>query len=112
MELTYRDFTKECTDPAPLGISKRARDETHFCTPKGARVIGWAGVDSIHYCMIRGFGEMEFAVSPVNLAPHYVHPLARTFRIFCGCWPSGGTTWTSPPGNCASTSRYIPWAAN
>lgn len=29
-------------------------------------LIGWAGVDGIHFCMIRGFGEMVFAVSPIR----------------------------------------------
>lgn len=82
MELTYRDFIKKRIDLAPLGISKGDRDETCFCTPQGARVIGWAGVDGIYYCTIRGFGEMVFSVSPMNLAPNYVHPLARTFSDF------------------------------
>ena len=82
MELTYRDFIKKRIDLSPLGISKGDRGETCFCTPKGARVIGWAGVDGIHYCTIRGFGEMVFSVSPMNPAPNYVHPLARTFSDF------------------------------
>ena len=82
MELTYRDFTKKSMDMGPLGFEKGSGDETYFCTPKGAKIIGWAGVDGIHYCLIHGFGDMVFAVSPMNLAPHYVHPLARTFSDF------------------------------
>ena len=82
MEWTYWDFTKKSIDLAPLGFEKGAGDETYFCTPKGARIIGWAGVDGIHYCLIRGFGKMVFAVSPMNSAPDYVHPLARTFSDF------------------------------
>ena len=39
-------------------------------------------MDGIHYCLIRGFGDIVFAVSPMNPAPHYVHPLARTFSDF------------------------------
>ena len=82
MEWTYRDFTKKSIDLAPLGFEKGTGEETYFCTPKGAKIIGWAGVDGIHYCLIRGFGDMVFAVSPMNPAPHYVHPLARTFSDF------------------------------
>ena len=49
MEWTYRNFTKKSIDLAPLGFEKGAGDETYFCTPKGAKIIGWAGVDGIHY---------------------------------------------------------------
>lgn len=101
MELTYRAFSKKCIDLAPLGISIGAGNETYFCTPKGAKIIGWACVDGIHYCMIRGFGEMVFAVSPMNLAPHYVHPLARTFsdflRLLLAC------------GNCDALEQAWQW---
>jgi hypothetical protein len=45
-------------------------------------VIGWAGVDGIHYCFVRGFGEMVFAVSPMNTTGNYVHPVARDFMDF------------------------------
>ena len=82
MDWTYRNFTKKSIDLALLGVEKRAEDETYFCTPKGAKIIGWAGVDGIHYCLIGGFGEMVFAVSPMNVAPNYVHPLAWTFSDF------------------------------
>ena len=76
---TYPAFRKTGIDLAPLGMGQRPETETYFCTPRGARIFGWAGVDGIHFCFIRGFGEMVFAVSPMNLAPHYVHPLARNF---------------------------------
>ena len=69
-------------DLTSLGIEKRDDNLNYFCTPRGARIIGWAGVDGIHYCFIRGFGEMVFSVSPMNLAPHYVHPLASNFSDF------------------------------
>ena len=65
-----------------LGISANHEDVSYFCTPKGATIIGWAGVDGIHYCFIRGFAEMVFAVSPMNTAPDYVHPLAENFTDF------------------------------
>lgn len=39
-------------------------------------------MDGIHYCFVRGFGGMVFAVSPMNTAPNFVHPVARTFEDF------------------------------
>ena len=69
-------------DLTPLGIEKRDDNPNYFCTPREARIIGWAGVDGIHYCFIRGFGKTVFAVSPMNPAPHYVHPLASDFSDF------------------------------
>ena len=91
MEWTYRNFTEKSIDLAPLGFEKGAGDETYFCTPKGAKIIGWAGVDGIHYCLIRGFGKMVFAVNPMNVAPNYVHPLARTFSDFLRLLLSSGS---------------------
>ncbi len=82
MKPTYRNFLKTGIALGPLGLEQCADAPAYFCTPKGAKIIGWAGVDGIHYCFVRGFGEMVFAVSPMNPAPEYVHPLARDFSDF------------------------------
>ena len=78
----YQRLLRQGIDLAPLGVERSAENAAYFCTPKGASIIGWAGVDGIHYCFIRGFGEMVFAVSPANAAPDYVHPLAADFADF------------------------------
>lgn len=52
-----------------------------FVPQKGHR-FGWAGIDGIHFCFIRGFGEMVFSVSPMNTSPDYVHPVAENFTDF------------------------------
>ena len=57
-------------------------DEPYFCTPEGASIIGRAGVDGIHFCFVRGFGDMVFAVSPCNGPGEYVHPVASSFEDF------------------------------
>lgn len=57
MKLTYLEFLKYGIDLAPLGLERSAGDETYFCTPKGAKIIGWAGVDGIHFCLIRGLAK-------------------------------------------------------
>lgn len=86
MSSFYQKFLRKSINLAPLGVEQGveqgADNTTYFCTPKGASIIGWAGVDGIHYCFIRGFGEMVFAVNPSNANPDYVHPVARNFEDF------------------------------
>ena len=65
-----------------MGVELREDNTNYFCTPKGASVFGWAGIDGIHFCFIRGFGEMVFSVSPMNTSPDYVHPVAENFTDF------------------------------
>ncbi len=80
MPLTYKEFLKNEVDLAPLGIERRGNHVAYFCTPKGADIFGSAGVDGIHFCFIKGFGEMVFAISPENDIGNYVHPIARNFE--------------------------------
>ncbi len=82
MAITYQKFLKENISLEQLGVLQRTDHEPYFCTPRGASIIGWAGADGIHYCRIRGFGEMVFAVSPMNGVGEYVHPLAENFEDF------------------------------
>ena len=88
MAFTYQTFLKRGIDLAPLGWETEGAFIPYFCTPRGAKVLGWAGVDGIHYCTIRGFGEMIFAVSLMNIGD-YVHPIARNFedllRLLLSC---------------------------
>lgn len=76
---TYNKFLKLNIDCSSLGLAQSTDFYPYFCTPKGAKIIGSAGVDGIHYCFIRGFGEMVFSVSPANLPGDYVHPIAKNF---------------------------------
>lgn len=88
MALTYKEFQATGIDLAPLGWEVRGEFTPYFCTPRGAKILGWAGVDGIHYCTIRGFGSLVFAVSPMNVGA-YVHPIARDFeyllRLLLSC---------------------------
>ncbi len=88
MALRFKDFLTYNIDLAPLGWGLSDSYTPYFCTPRGAKVLGWAGVDGIHYCTIRGFGDMIFAVSPMNFGD-YVHPIARCFedvlRLLLSC---------------------------
>ena len=82
MRISYRDFLCKNTDLAPLGLVQREDNSHFFCTPKGAKIIGWGRMDGIHYCTIADYGEAVFSVNPSNGAPDYVHPLAETFEDF------------------------------
>lgn len=88
----YQKFLRQKLDLSALELFSREESYPYFCTPRGAKIIGWAGVDGIHFCFVRGFGEMVFAVSPMNLPGEYVHPVARDFldflRMLLAC---GGT---------------------
>lgn len=74
----YEAFKSLPIDHGCIGLSQGDSDVTYYCTPKDADIIGWAGVDGIHYCTIAPFGEMIFAVSPMNFGD-CVHPIARNF---------------------------------
>ncbi len=82
MATTYKKYQKLNIDSSRIGLGRGECESTYFCTPDGAEIIGWGGVDGIHYCFVRGFGEMVFAVSPMNTPGNYVHPVARDFMDF------------------------------
>lgn len=75
-------FRRLKLDPAALGLARGEAHSTYFCTPAGAQIIGWAGTDGIHYCFIKSFGEMVFAVDPMNEPGNFVYPLAYNFEDF------------------------------
>lgn len=66
-----------------IGLGWNDSDMEYFCTPVDAEVIGWLGVDGIHFCFIPSISfEMVFAVSPMPCGEHYVEPIARNFQEF------------------------------
>lgn len=92
MSLTYKEFFKKGIDLAPLGIDSKEHFVKYFCTPKGASIIASAGIDGIHFCFIKGFGEMVFAISPCNGIGEYVHPIAKNFEDLLSLLVSTGNT--------------------
>lgn len=76
---TYQKFKKLKIDFSAVEFEKADADDKYFCTPIGAHLIGRAGVDGIHYCTVRGQGEMVFAVNPSNEIGKNVYPIANTF---------------------------------
>lgn len=75
----YDKIRKFNIDLRSLGLEQCGDETTYYCTPENANIIGWAGVDGIHCCTIPQFGEMIFAVSPMNFGD-CVHPIARNFE--------------------------------
>lgn len=82
MAAFYQKFLRKNLDLSPLGVMRREDNDPYFCTPRGASIFGWAGVDGIHFCFVRGFGETVFAVSPMNGGRDCVHVIARDFSDF------------------------------
>ena len=94
----YEKFRTLDLNLQALGLGCPDDQTRYFCTPKGAKIIGWPGVDGIHFCFVRGYRDMVFAISPENLPGEYVHPIAKNFKDFlrlvlaCGvdameqCW--------------------------
>ena len=82
MDKIYKKLLQSDINLASVGVECRKDNTPYFCTPKGASIFGWAGVDGIHFCFIRGFGGMVFSVSPMTTFPNYVHPLAKDFTDF------------------------------
>lgn len=78
----YQKFKKLDIDFSQLSLEPGDTHGGYYCTPKGANVIGWAGIDGIHCCFVDGFGETVFAVNPANLPGENVHPLASSFEDF------------------------------
>ena len=77
----YERYRRSAIDFSKLGLERGDTRSDYFCTPKGTTVIGWTGVDGIHYCLVKGFQEV-FSVSPMEGEGQCVHPVARDFDGF------------------------------
>lgn len=77
--MDIKTFKKTKIDLSLLGFDMNGDFELYYCTPKKAQILATSGVDGIHYCTIPQFGEIIFAVSPMNFGD-CVHPIARSFE--------------------------------
>ena len=78
----YEQYIKNKFDLSAFGIERGESRSDYFCTPKGAKIIGWTGVDGIHYCTIKALGEIVFAVEPMGYAGRHAFPVAENFEDF------------------------------
>lgn len=77
--MDIKSFKKTKIDLSLFGFDMNGDFELYYCTPKKAQIIASSGVDGIHFCTIPQFGEIIFAVSPMNFGD-CVHPIARCFE--------------------------------
>ena len=80
--MNYAEFKGLGIDLGALGAEGGRNAVRYTCTPKGAKIFGWAGVDGIHFCTAKGYGEKIFAVSPMNPGRDCVQPIARDMDDF------------------------------
>ena len=76
----YEKYCQLEIDGRWIGLEKSDMCVEYFCTPLDATVIGWE--NSIHYCFIKGYRDMVFAVNPETCVDKYVYPLATNFKEF------------------------------
>ncbi len=76
---TCKKWKKLAIDLSPLGLQTGESRSDYLDTPKGAKIIGWAGVDGVHYCFIKDQGDTVFAVHPLG-EPNVV-PIAENFHM-------------------------------
>lgn len=79
MNKEYERLKQLKIDLKDIGFEQCGEFIQYYCTPEGAEIIGAAGIDGIHYCTIPQFGDIIFAVSPMNFGD-CVHPIARSFK--------------------------------
>ena len=91
MNLLYEKYKNLKIDGSWIGLEAGAQTP-YFCTPIGAEIIGWD--NGIHYCFIKGFGDMVFCVNPETCCDYNVYPIARNFCDFLGLILATGNTNT------------------
>lgn len=91
MNQLYEKYKNLKIDGSWIGLELGA-ETPYFCTPIGAEIIGWD--NGIHYCFIKGFGDMVFCVNPETCCDYYVYPIARSFCDFLGLILATGHTNT------------------
>ena len=89
MDLLYEKYKNLKIDGSWIGLEAGAQTP-YFCTPIGAEIIGWD--NGIHYCFIKGFGDMVFCVNPETCCDYNVYPIARNFCDFLGLILATGNT--------------------
>ena len=80
--VTYPDFLRAGLSLEPFGILPGDAESDYFCTPRGSTILGWTGVDGIHYVQVKKLGETVFAVNPYADPGRHAHPVANNFEDF------------------------------
>lgn len=78
----YEQYRNLDADLSQIALAPHDGREGYFCTPLGAGIIGWAGVDGIHACFAHGTEGPVLAVNPAGAPGENVHVLAEDFEDF------------------------------
>lgn len=79
----FEKFMALDVDKRVIGLEE-SDDYDDFCIPIGAKIFAGLGVDGVQFCMIDGFDDMFFSISPYALYNKYVNPLSYHFEDFLG----------------------------
>ena len=75
-------YLRSKLDLSHISFIRREKESNYFCTPVLSKVIGWAGVDGIHFCTTKGFDEIIFVVSYSQMTFRIEPDVSRNqFRI-------------------------------
>ena len=79
MDELYEQYRDLNLDGRWIGL-ELAEGPSYFCTPLGAKVLGWDG--GIRYCVAKDLGNTVFCVDPKTCCDCYVYPIACDFCTF------------------------------
>lgn len=92
-DILCQKFYKLFPSTDAFGFFQRDDNSGYPCTPVGAEIFGWTGVDGTHLCFIPSVDkEMVFVVSPMNFG-NCVYPVARNFHDFLSLLLFFGSIW-------------------
>ena len=74
-------YLRSKLDLSHIGFQRGEKESNYFCTPVLSKVIGWAGVDGIHFCVSKHFGEISL-LSVLLIYPAIMSiPLQEVLKI-------------------------------
>ena len=64
MAAFYQKFLRKHLDLSSLSVMRQEDNDPYFCTPRGASIFGWAGVDGIHFCFAVSYTHLTLPTTP------------------------------------------------
>lgn len=79
----YQKFRNSSLDTSAVGLTVASEFSRYGATPDNARVLAWAEVFGIHFCMKEG-SQTIYVVEPDAPKKKAVYPIAANFLEFMG----------------------------
>lgn len=105
----YEQYNKNRFSLSPFGIEKGETRSSYFCTPRGASILGWTGVDGIHFCTVSALGTTVFAVNPYADPKKHAFPVAENFEMFLRLLISCGDEAALEQAHAWTKEQYEAW---